>query len=59
MGNPIELRIGICGCTGLYHGQLDGKRMRIDGRSYVVKEIPLPDEQFHTTSLKQHRCHLQ
>ena len=57
MRKPIPIRVGICGCINLYHGELEGRRMRIAGRWYRLQEVGLPNEQYHTGSLKRNRCH--
>jgi hypothetical protein len=53
----IEIRVGLCGCTNIYNGQLNGKRFFIDKQWYLIREVLLPDEKFHTQSLKRTRCH--
>ena len=57
MKEPIEIRVGICGCLNLYHGELQGRGIIIEGTRYRVKEVELPDETSHTQSLKRTRCH--
>ncbi len=57
MTEPIELRVGICGCTKLYHGMLGGKGMRLHGFHFRIAEVALANTQYHTAELKERRCH--
>ena len=53
----IEIRVGLCRCMDLYDGKLEGRRFVIGGKRYVISEVRLPDETYHTKSLKAARCH--
>lgn len=57
MAKPTVIRVGICGCLNLYHGDLGGRGMNIGGHPFRLEEIRLPDEMWHTASIKTRRCH--
>jgi hypothetical protein len=57
MKTNIPIRIGICGCMKLYRGDLNGRQLRISGKWFVLEEVILPNEEFHTKSIKKQRCH--
>lgn len=57
MAEPIELRVGICKCTTLYHGTMEGLGMRLHGHRFRIKEVALANTQYHTAELKERRCH--
>ncbi len=52
-----EIRIGLCGCMDLYNGALEGRQFRFSRAQFVLREVRLPDEVFHTRALKAARCH--
>lgn len=61
MSEAQELRVGICGCTPYFHGQLQGQRIMIRlsptvERVFLIEEIVIPEEK-QREALKENRCH--
>lgn len=52
-----KIRMGICLCTELYHGELDGMPFEIPGLAemYELQEVEIP-EVGQSTALKEARC---
>lgn len=62
-----EVRIGICQCTTLWHGEFEGKKLRItkgsDGLlnpplTIILNEVGIPEKENHGDALGSRRCHL-
>jgi len=43
MSKPITLRVGICECTTIYKGKMDGRKFNVENSAYVIKEILVPE----------------
>lgn len=61
-----ELRIGICGCTTAYHGQLEGKELcvtKLTGVTldqpvkFTIKEVAIPEHAQNSTQVRS-RSHV-
>lgn len=55
-----ELRIGICACTTRWHGELEGKQLRVlnPRLTLTLKEVRIPEKEDHVEYLLSERCHL-
>ncbi len=51
------LRVAICGCMKMYHGQLVGRKIHLDGRTFELHEVRIPDDDRHAKPIKQSRSH--
>jgi len=44
MGEIIILKVGICACTPLFHGQFAGHTFQVGSREFVLEEVVIPED---------------
>jgi len=58
MKETTTLKIGICACTQLFHGEIAGREIQIGSRKFALEEVQIPGgEKRQSKALKENGCH--
>lgn len=57
MADIQMLRVGVCACTTLYHGELEGEQFIVRGLPFLLQECVISEEGGQRDSLRENRCH--
>lgn len=58
MSKPIILRIGICECTKMYKGKIDGRKFNVGTSVYIIKEVVVPETNYGKIIETVRTCHI-